>query len=360
MSLDDVKFAGTGGWGAGLGRPLTRAEADGNLYALLLAIQALIDDPTPGVGIANITVTGRQFTVYLTDSSTLGPFDLPIASPRFRGVWVAAINYTTFDIVRVGGFGTYMVLQDHTSASVFDPYVSNSAGNYYVQIGPDPFYTPQALDVVDGALTLALIHQNKFIRALNAGGLYVDLDAGIFPRNAEIQFRQASSGAITVTAGSGVTINLPYGVSSASTADLGQGFKLKRVADAFGEQWDFIPISASGGGGGGGDGVGGASTEPFGNIFGPTTWSPIVGGLLYNCYGGVDVTLPETFTDLAQITLRQADGSPVTFAAESGATIFARDGRDLATAVQGDVVYIKYSASDVAWYVWGDLAPTGP
>lgn len=228
MPLSDVKFAGTGAWGAGLGRPLTRPEADGSLYALREAIQALIDDPTPGVGIASITVTGRQFTVYLTDASTLGPFQLPVASPRFRGVWVSAINYSAFDIVRVGGFGTYMVVQDHTSASVFDPYVTNSAGNYYVQIGPDPFYTAQVLTATGTAITLALSHQNKYIRATNAAGLAVTLNAGIFPLNAEIHFRQGTDGTVTVTAGSGVSINAMAGYVLVS-GGRGSVFTLKQV-----------------------------------------------------------------------------------------------------------------------------------
>lgn len=236
MALSDVKFAGAGAWGAGLGRPLTRAEGDGSLYALREAIQALIDDPTPGVGIASITVTGRQFSVYLTDSSELGPFNLPMTTPRFRGVWAPSVNYAAFDLVRVGGFGTYMVVQDHTSATAFDPYVGNSAGNYYIQIGPDPFYTSQVLNVPATTLTLALSHQNKFIRATNAAGLAVTLNNGIFPVNAEVHFRQCDAGGITFTAGSGVTIN-PVPGFDLSTDAQGAVVTLKQASLGF---WDIF------------------------------------------------------------------------------------------------------------------------
>lgn len=229
MPLDDVLFSGTGAWGAGLGRALTRAEADGNLYALREAIQDLIDNPIPGVGIENFAITGRQLTIYMTDSTTFGPFTLPMATPRYRGIWSNAINYAAYDIVRVGGFGTYMVMQDHTSAATFDPYVGNSAGNYYIQIGPDPFYTAQVKTESGTTLTLALADQNKYIRATNASGLAVTLNAGIFPVNAEIHFRQANTGPITFTAGSGVTINVPEGLDLA-TNETGAVCTLKCVA----------------------------------------------------------------------------------------------------------------------------------
>lgn len=235
MSLDDLKYATPGAWGPSSNdRPLLAPEADGNTWIFRQAIEAI--EATPGVGIANIAVTGRQFTVYLTDSSTLGPFLLPIATPRYRGVWANAVNYSAFDIVRVAGFGTYMVIQDHTSASTFDPYVGNSDGNYYVQIGPDPFYTAQVQDVSGTTLTLALSHQNKYLRASNVSGLAVTLNAGVFPLNAEIHFRQATPGAITVTAGAGVTINVPDGCDLA-TGSLGAVFTLKHIGS---DVWDIF------------------------------------------------------------------------------------------------------------------------
>lgn len=197
-----------------------------------------------------MAISGRQWTVYLTDSTELGPFLLPMATPRYRGVWAGSINYAAFDIVRVGGFGTFMVVQDHTSAASFDPYVGNSAGNYYIQIGPDPFFTPQALDVSGATLTLNLSHQNKYLRSRNGSGLAATLNAGVYPMNAEIYFRHVD-GPISVTAGAGVVLNLPSGMSSAETTSVGDAFKIKRVPSETGEQWDVIP-SAGGGGGGGG------------------------------------------------------------------------------------------------------------
>lgn len=250
MALSDVKFVGAGPWGPGLGRVMTVPEFDGSLYALREAIQDLIDNPVEGVGISGMSISGRQWTIHLSDSSTLGPYTLPMATPRNRGVWAAAINYSAFDIVRVGGFGTYMVVQDHTSASTFDPYVSNSEGNFYIQIGPDPFFTPQTLDVPGATLTLNLSHQNKYLRSRNGSGLTATLNAGVYPMNAEIYFRQVN-GPIVITAGTDVTLNLPSGMDAAATSSPGETFKLKRVPSATGEQWDVIPMGGGGSGGGG-------------------------------------------------------------------------------------------------------------
>ena len=135
--LDLLKFVTTGTWGTGLARPLTAAEADTNIYSLADAIQDLIDNPVEGVSITNVVVTGREMVVYLSDATTRGPFELGIAYPRYRGEWAGTTSYAAMDIVEAAGYGTYMVLIDHTSGSTFDPNDGNSAGEYYVQIAGD-------------------------------------------------------------------------------------------------------------------------------------------------------------------------------------------------------------------------------
>lgn len=232
-----IKYVTTGAWGAGIARPLTAAEADGNIYTLEQAIQNLIDNPVAGVSVSNIAVVGRQVTFYMTDATTYGPFDLPVAVPIYRGAWTATYAYAAYDIVQVAGYGTYMVLQDHTAVAPFDPNAGDTSGDFYIQIGPDAYYTSQVQTVSAATLTLALGHQNKYLRATNAGGLVVTLNAGIFPDNAEIHFRQ-TSGAITVVAGAGVTINAPAGYDAGS-ASVGAVFSLKCVSSAT-NVWDIF------------------------------------------------------------------------------------------------------------------------
>lgn len=135
--LDLLKFVTTGTWGTGLARPLTAAECDTNIYSLADAIQDLIDNPVAGVELTNIVVTGSQVVFYMSDATTRGPFTLPIAYPRFRDEWQASTSYAAMDIITAAGYGTYLVLLDHTSGLAFDPNDGNSAGDYYVQIAND-------------------------------------------------------------------------------------------------------------------------------------------------------------------------------------------------------------------------------
>jgi hypothetical protein len=234
--LDLLKFVTTGAWGSGLARPLTAAEADGNVHNLAAAIQNLIDNPVEGVSVTNIAVSGRQVTFYMSDSSTYGPFTLPVATPRYRGQWAALASYAVLDIVQVAGYGTYLVAVDHTAASSFDPARTVSGDTVYVQIAPDANITPQVVTTALGALTLDASHAGKYIRCTNLSGIEITLDAGVFPANTEIHFRQVNSGPITIIASSDVAINVPIGFDAGSDS-LGAVFTLKHTTD---DSWDIF------------------------------------------------------------------------------------------------------------------------
>lgn len=238
MALADLKYVTTGTWGSGLARPLTAAEADGNVQTLRLAVQDLIDNPIEGVSISNITVSGREMLVYLSDSTTRGPFTLPIVYPRFRGEWAGATSYAVFDIFEATGYGTYLVALDHTSsAGSFNPNDGNSGGDYYVQIAGDPAATAPYVNISTTTLTLNATHAGKYLRFTNPSGCSVTLNAGVFTDNAEIHFRQAASGAVTVSEGtSAVTITAPTGFDTGS-ASLGAVFTLKHVTA---DEWDIF------------------------------------------------------------------------------------------------------------------------
>ena len=78
--------AGSGGvagaWGAGKGSNLTAAEVDGNVYYLYQRVSDLEANPPQANGIANIVVSGATFSVVLDDATVLGPYDIPVATPR--------------------------------------------------------------------------------------------------------------------------------------------------------------------------------------------------------------------------------------------------------------------------------------
>lgn len=70
-------YRGSGPWGPGKGAALTAAEFDGNTWQHEQDIAAAAAAAGTPVGIANITQSGSQITVILTDATELGPFTLP-------------------------------------------------------------------------------------------------------------------------------------------------------------------------------------------------------------------------------------------------------------------------------------------
>lgn len=94
MSFLGLIFRTLGAWGAGKGSNLTAAEVDGNFYAIDQAFAALDADPPTAVSISNVTQSGSNITVWLSDGSSFGPFPLPTASPLIPVKTIADDEYT--------------------------------------------------------------------------------------------------------------------------------------------------------------------------------------------------------------------------------------------------------------------------
>lgn len=241
--LDNLEFVTNGTWGTGKGSPLTAAECDTNIYTLADAIQDLIDNPVSGVELTNIVVTGSEVVFYMSDATTRGPFQLPMAYPRYRGEWAASTSYAAMDIVQTQADGTFLVLLDHTSGLTFDENDGNSAGDYYVKIAPAqgaPY-----INTADSTLTLDETHAGKYIRCSNGSGITVTVPADVFADNAEIHFRQTSTGPVTlVPENTGVVINVRDGFDTA-TAVAGDTLTIKHItANEFDIFGNLAEISA--------------------------------------------------------------------------------------------------------------------
>ena len=112
------------GAGSGTGGNLTPLQFDENMWEFLTRIQALENDPPEAISVAGFTVIGSQFQVNMSDGSTRGPYDLPIATFRFVGEWINNLPLLELDLVQKAGFGLYLVLISHTtpdSPAEFDP-----------------------------------------------------------------------------------------------------------------------------------------------------------------------------------------------------------------------------------------------
>jgi hypothetical protein len=120
-------YRGSGPWGPGKGSNLVAAEFDSNTYQLVQMINA---KAVAGVGIQAFNIVGDELWVTLTDSTLLGPYQLPVVSIHFVGAWAPATQYYTNEIFTANG-STYIVMVNHVSASSFDPGANDGAGNDY-------------------------------------------------------------------------------------------------------------------------------------------------------------------------------------------------------------------------------------
>lgn len=121
-TTDGARWGAAGG--AGTGGNLTPLQFDENMWALLTRIQALENDPPEAVGVDNFTVIGSQFQVNMSDGSTRGPYDLPIATFRDVGIWTNSLPLLELDFFSVPHYGYYRTLIAHTTPVApagFDP-----------------------------------------------------------------------------------------------------------------------------------------------------------------------------------------------------------------------------------------------
>lgn len=129
-TTDNTKWGA--GNGLGTGGNLTPQQADEDIWVLHSRIQVLEDNPPTARSIESFTVIGSQLQVNMSDGSTEGPFDLPIATFQMKGDWVNDMTYYPLDVVSVPHDGLYVVNIQHTtpaSPATFDPQADDGSGN---------------------------------------------------------------------------------------------------------------------------------------------------------------------------------------------------------------------------------------
>lgn len=294
-----VIYRTDGDWGTGKGGNLTPAEVDDNFYTLAQAIAAFDTGPAPAE-IDNIVVVGNQMTIVLDDAREFGPYTLPTAALRWRGNWSAATPYQVNDLVTVAGQGVFLVLVAHTSDGTFDPdylvgsdiayqlvleevryafdfqgdwitataYQINDVvsvpgeGIYLVlqdhtsaspfdplrEIGGTAVYQLMYAEPRSGVVTVSGTTLTPSVvwgyhRCIAVTGCAVTIPtnaAAPFPIGTEFHFRQCDAGAVSIAGASGVTVNLPAGVNP-ETAALGAVMTAKKV-DV--DEWDIFGLLA--------------------------------------------------------------------------------------------------------------------
>jgi hypothetical protein len=115
-------------WGSGLGRRLTAAEFDEDIWTLDERIVTL--EGATAVGITGFGVTGTMFTVEMSDGSTFGPYELPQAQLTARDEWAPSVSYSVNDTFFINS-SAYIVQYAHVSATAFNESANDGSGNYY-------------------------------------------------------------------------------------------------------------------------------------------------------------------------------------------------------------------------------------
>jgi hypothetical protein len=178
-----IIFRTNGAWGTGKGSPLSKEEIDNNFWDHEGRIDEIETNPVQPTSIANITVSGSQMSVVLTDATVLGPYTIPRAP--FQPSRVETLSATDYTLVI-------------TDENAYKRCTSNTA----VTITIPPHSTV---------------------------GFLVD---------AEITFRQCGAGPVTIVAGSGVTINGVFGFQNATLVP-GAVITIKNVAA---NEWDILGL----------------------------------------------------------------------------------------------------------------------
>lgn len=178
-----LTYRTAGPWGSGKGANLTPAEVDENFWQVEADITAAADAAGTPVGVSNITVSGTQMMVYLSDGTPLGPYTLPRLP--FRPTITQTVSAATHE--------------------------------------------PAAADV------------NGYIRCTNDAGCVVtvpsDVEADI-PVDTEITYRQCGTGAVSFESSTAVTLNGVSGFLN-QTAFAGAVVTLKKVGA---DEWDLLGL----------------------------------------------------------------------------------------------------------------------
>jgi hypothetical protein len=153
-TTDMMRWGAAGGLGTG--GNLTQTQFDENNWEFLQRIQALEGSPPEAVSIEDFTVIGSQLQVNMTDGSTRGPYQLPVAMLQDVGNWVNDAILQELNLVTVPDGtdpGIYMVKIAHTTP-------------------PAPaIFDKNAIDEDTGSPTFGdLLYQVVFMGATGGGG----------------------------------------------------------------------------------------------------------------------------------------------------------------------------------------------
>jgi len=147
-----IVYRTDGAWGSGQGTNLSPAQVDGNFYDVTTRVTYIEDNPVEPITPIAINIEGGQFTMGLSDGSTLGPITITYPMPLWRGDWAPSVEYNEMDFFTApdGGLGAVMI--GHTSAATFDWGALSGGAPVYQQLVGGSGTTSGIADLTDVAL----------------------------------------------------------------------------------------------------------------------------------------------------------------------------------------------------------------
>jgi hypothetical protein len=220
------------------GANLTPTEVDDNFHDLDDRVTEMEEDPPVGVGVSNITADGFVFYVHLTDSTILGPFEMPKVRWNFRGEWTPSTAYYEADVVTRGREGFYAVMFNHVSDTSFDEDAMNDSDEMVYDQILGPFNQAAPVDTItDAEFSPVLNDMNTYFRMLLSCEVTIPSNASIpFDIGTEIHFRQCTLAQPVnfIPEEVGVTINYRDGYDSV-TDGKGAVVTFKKIGT---DEWD--------------------------------------------------------------------------------------------------------------------------
>jgi hypothetical protein len=236
-----LSYVTSGGWGAGVNRPLHAAEVDTNFWNHEQRI-ASVEQLSPGTGIHSIVqISPNQIEILLTNGAAYY-FTLPPLELTFRGEWQANTYYSVNDVVQVTPLMTlYVVEVAHLSSAGFNPGASDGAGKYLYSV----FFTVPNILPAGGTTDQVLVKATgaDFSCAWSSSGVPRGGAAGlVLAKSSGADFAMLWQAlTFTMIAGSLTVAQLRYPVVTA-ISDGGSG--TASLAPALGNQFTMAPANA--------------------------------------------------------------------------------------------------------------------
>lgn len=192
-------------------RDLTPEEVDANFRHVLALIDNLLGQvPDPVELTGSILQDGYTIQFALSNSTYTDEVTLPVLRLNNRDVWLPSTVYNINDIVRIRGVGWYLVIEDHTSATAFDP---NDPEYQFFMVDNTPSL-PLEIDTTTLLVTRA-DHNFRWLRFTHADGCEVTFDDADWEDGDEVQFRSKTGNPIIFTESSAMSFAIPEGFDAA-------------------------------------------------------------------------------------------------------------------------------------------------